>query len=135
MRNYKTSSNRKVHQRALNAVIRRLNRAIEQDDLWQGRFFVKQEKAAFLPYEDHSGYELYVLLKFCDRKTGQEWYARDSANHWMLWGGSHLFREMNDFIVERVNVWANEKPYAEKYNWIEDKDNRDVYHGFGVKGK
>ena len=72
MRNYKTSSNRKVHQRALNATIRRLNRAIEQDDLWQGRFFVKQEKAAFLPYEDHSGYELYVLLKFCDRKTGQE---------------------------------------------------------------
>ena len=62
------STNRKTHQRKLNKVIKALNKNIENDDLWMGRFFIRQYSAEFYKYEDGSGGELYVYLRFYDKK-------------------------------------------------------------------
>lgn len=127
MKGWKTSSNRKVHQRALNSVIKSLNKSIERDDLWRGRFFVRQVSAQWVRYEDGSGYSLHVVLKCCDRKTRQEWFFRGDSNS-LAWGGGYrIWREMNDFIIERVKVWDNDDPRKDKYDWIKDIEHRDVY--------
>ena len=64
------SKNRKRHQRAMNKLMRDLNKNIENDNLWQGRFYVKQTAAQWHEYEDKSGAELWVVLSFIDKKTG-----------------------------------------------------------------
>jgi hypothetical protein len=107
-----TTKKRKVHQRAMNKIVRNLNKSIEQDSLWLGRFYARQIAAEFVEYEDGSGAELYVRFRFVDRKTSvtydTTWY---SVNH--LRYCSMLFWEMNDFIIHKVKVWENEKPYGE----------------------
>ena len=114
MRNWLTSQNRKVHQRAMNRAMRAINKNIEQDDLWNGRFIVRQREADWLPYDDNSGWELYVTLKFIDRCTGHYFVRKCSVNHWTHWGGSALWRAMNDFIVERCDVWNEELARIER---------------------
>lgn len=133
MRKRKTSHNRKVHQRALNHCVRRMNQALIDDDLWQGRFFIRQKQSQFRPYEDGSGADLYIILEMCDRKTGITTTIGNSANHYITWNGSHFFWAMNDFIIENCKVWENEKPYEERYDWIKDKENKDKFDHFGIK--
>ena len=128
MRKWKTSYNRKVYQRALNRCVRRINQTLIDDDLWQGRFFIRQKQSQFRLYEDRSGADLYVILEMCDRKTGITATIRVSANHY-----SHLFWAMNDFIIKNCKVWENEKPYEERYDWIKDKENKDKFNHFGIK--
>lgn len=128
MRKWKTSYNRKVYQRALNRCVRRINQTLIDDDLWQGRFFIRQKQSQFRLYEDRSGADLYVILEMCDRKTGITATIRVSANHYL-----HLFWAMNDFIIKNCKVWENEKPYEERYDWIRDKENKDKFNHFGIK--
>ena len=37
-----TSMNKKRHQREINRLIRKINKSIEKDELWNGRFCIKQ---------------------------------------------------------------------------------------------
>ena len=114
------SANRKKHQRRLNHYMRALNKNIETDTLWRGRFVVRQDCAQWLSYEDHSGYELYAVLKFVDKKTKQVYYFRDSANSWCFFGGHKLWECMNWFIAEHCDVWANEgreNLYSNTIDW------------------
>ena len=68
MRKWLTSMNQKRHQRAINRLVRDLNKNLEQDDLWLGRFVVRQiESPQWIRYEDGSGAELYVTLELVDR--------------------------------------------------------------------
>ena len=105
---YKYSKNRKTHQRMMNTVMRRVNRNIEKDDLWRGRFVVRQVFSSFYQYEDKSGYDLYVVLQFRDKRTGQTYEIADSANSFCFLGGSKIYYEMNKFITEIADVWLNE---------------------------
>ena len=67
-----TSLNKKKHQRAMNALVRDMNKNIATDDLWRGRFYVRQIYAPqWYIYNDRSGAELFVHLKFYDKKTGR----------------------------------------------------------------
>lgn len=124
MKYWLTSKDKKRHQRALNKLIRQVNKSLEQDDLWCGRFMVHQvESPQWICYEDGSGAELYVTLEFVDKCTGRYWRLYESVNHWRFWGGSHLWRAMNDFIVERCDVWS-EKLAREHYGtWREYNKN------------
>lgn len=121
-----TSSNRKVHQRALNKVVRKLNDCLLADDLWRGRFLVRQGAyQLWYEYEDHSGWELYVTLELHDRLTGKVKTIADTVNHWCMWGGSHLFWAMNEFIAEDgpndANAWVlNPRPGTAEYKTIID---------------
>lgn len=111
MSSWLTSNNRKVHQRAINQAVRQLNKNIQNDPLWRGRFKVSQEAAQWYSYEDGSGYELYVVLRFTDTKTGKIQELGESVNHWLFTNGFHLWKAMNDFIVDFCNVWSeNPRP-------------------------
>ena len=104
-----TSQNRKVHQRGMNKLIRDINNNIKNDDLWLGRFYAKQINSDWILYEDGSGAELYVRLRFIDRKTGVTYDTPwETVNHWRF--GAHLYWEMNNFIVNKCEVWQKEDP-------------------------
>lgn len=117
MKNFKTSANRKVHQRALNAMVRRLNKSLLEDDLWQGRFYVKQAPYThWWQYEDKSGWNLHVTLEFHDRVTGTVWRIGNDVNYFLMWNGTHLFWDANEFITERVPTWeSNPRPGTPEY--------------------
>ena len=64
-----TSKDRKRHQRAMNDIMRQINRYVEIDPLWKGRFYVRQIASQWSEYEDKSGAALWVVLRFYDKKT------------------------------------------------------------------
>lgn len=103
-----TSKYRRKHQRALNRLMRQMNRNIKEDTLWRGRFVVRSGKSIFHRYEDNSGYELYVELIYRDKKTGIEWRKHNTLERYLFCKGALIWREMNDFIVEVVDVWRKE---------------------------
>lgn len=123
-----TSKDMKVHQRKMNKMVRDLNENIRKDDLWQGRFTMKQVAAQREVYFDHSGAELWVVLEMKDRKTGHTKQIRDTVNHYYMWNGGHLWWEMNNFIVEDCGVWEeNPTPNSAKYK---EKTNEYVKKGW-----
>lgn len=71
--NWRHSSNRKVHQRAVNRVIRWVNETIERDELWRGRFFIRQYESRFIRYEDGSGNSFYVCFGSTTIKLRNTW--------------------------------------------------------------
>lgn len=115
-----TSKNAKVHQRRMNRAMRELNKNIENDSLWRGRFYVHQVARQRYVYEDGSGMELWVTLEFVDRKTGRTKQLLETVNYWTSFC-SRLFWEANTFIVEDVNVWA-EDPRPGTPEWYDNMD-------------
>ena len=111
MKYWLTSLDRKTHQRAMNRLVHRFNKALEEDDLWLGRFMVQQ---IYCPqwhkYEDNSGAELFVHLKFIDRATGRYYVRAYTVNEWRgVYGtGYRLWETMNWLIVEHWDVWQED---------------------------
>lgn len=117
-----TSQDRKRHQREMNKLVRKLNKNIENDSLWQGRFYIRQVDSYWYQYEDKSGYELIVTLRFIDKKTGFYWDTREAVNHLRFYNGSRLWWTMNKFITEKTGVWKEDpRPGADEWfnsiNW------------------
>lgn len=111
-----SSMDRKVHQRALNRAIRAFNKSLEKDDLWCGRFMVRQyDSPQWRRYEDGSGAELWVKLKFIDRATGRYYVGAHSVNEWIFGGGSRVWYLMNWLITEHWDVWK--EPLARERNY------------------
>ena len=113
-----TSMNKKRHQREINRLVREANKSIEKDDLWYGRFCIKQvESPQWHVYEDKSGAEYFVHLKFIDKCTGRYWVQAETVNHWRgsFGNGWRIWDKMNWFIVEHCNVW--EEPLAKVRNY------------------
>lgn len=100
MKYWLSSKNRKVHQRAMNRLMRILNKQIENDDVWKGRYYVRQKAHQWYEYEDKSGAELLVVLELHDQTTGKSKELADTVNHWRFLGGNSLWMAMNDFIVK-----------------------------------
>ena len=102
MRKYSMKSmNRKNHQRWFNQYCRYVNKCIEQDDLWLGRFCIKQEATHMEWFEDRSGGIMRALITMRDKKTGithAKWY--DGLDmEWKFW------HDFNDFIINDCKVW------------------------------
>ena len=117
MNGWKHSFNRKKHQRMVNKYVRAINKNIENDDLWLGRFYVKQVGfPRFEIYEDKSGATLEGIHLVCvDRKTGQTYDDWDSSNGWCHWGGSRIWMFVNKAITEWFDVWKEDpSPYEQK---------------------
>ena len=110
MYNWLTSMNKKKHQRAINRVVRSFNKQLELDDLWLGRFVVRQyeDSPQWRRYEDGSGAELYVKLKFIDRATGRYYVGKHTVNEWLNFNGARIWRIMNWLITEHWNVWQED---------------------------
>ena len=113
--NWKTSQNRKNHQRALNILARKINKNVKDDPMWKGRYCVRQYKSWWHAYcEEPNYYVLYAQFIFYDKKTNKT-YLTDikSANDWQFLGGYKLWQEMNDFILDS-GVWQeNPRPTYE----------------------
>ena len=102
---------RKVHQRAINKLVRAINRNLENDELWCGRFMVRQtESPQWYRYEDGSGAELLVRLTFIDRCTGRYYVRWESVNHWrgLRATGYEIWHLMNWLITEHWDVWQED---------------------------
>ena len=116
-----TSKRRKKHQRAINHLLKNINNNIKNDPLWKGRYCVRQVAAQWYEYEDKSGAELWVRLRFYDKKTNNTYDVADTVNHWCSFNGYHLFMEINQFIIDS-GVWQ-EEPHPTYEN---TPDYRDV---------
>ena len=110
-------SNRKKLQRYVTKNIRKINKMLEEDDLWQGRFVVRQINYDYYHFDDNSGGELYIRYNVIDKKTGIiKTYGHNVFGANRFWIGD-MNRNINNFIVDIVKVWEYEKPYDEKRDW------------------
>ncbi len=102
MRKYSMKSHkRRNHQRWFNQYVRYINKTMEEDDLWLGRFYVTQEATCMEWFEDGSGGLMRALLVMHDRKTGRCCYkSYDGLDmDWRFW------QDFNQFIIEDCKVW------------------------------
>ncbi len=104
------SLSRKKYQRAMNQLVRKINKSLKDDWLWDGRFTLKQQSAYFWSYEDHSGGHFLVWLTFVDNKTSAEEYM-DFDNYGTEY---NIMRWINTCITEYFDVWKeNPNPYKQ----------------------
>lgn len=109
-----TSSNRKVHQRAINRVVRALNRNVYNDDVWRGRFVMRQTGSPQMyRFEDGSGSILMRVTLIClDKLTGNTYTETRSDQDWLFGNGSKVWQMMNTAIIEKFDVWGEDiNPY------------------------
>ena len=109
---------RKKAQAKINKSVRLMNKNIQNDSLWRGRFYVRQTDANWERFEDGSGGLLNVWLEVRDLKTGVFWGFRiDNYDR-----GWHLWEHVNKFIAEYSGVWDNiDEVKADKTNWSKVK--------------
>ena len=97
-------------QRRVNALIKRQNEALAEDELWLGRFYMRQLRRDVWRFEDGSGACVSFLFEMVDKKTGIRDICRldnyELRVAFKRGGGSwKLFEALNDFIIKKVNVW------------------------------
>ena len=104
MRKYSMKShNRKNHQRWFNQYCRMVNKQIENDDLWLGRFCVKQLRSDIHWFADKSGGLMAAEILMRDKKTGKThigWYTGLDMG-WKFW------IDLNDFITLECRAWED----------------------------
>lgn len=109
---------RKKAQTKINKSVRKLNRNIANDNLWRGRFVIRQIDSRWEHFEDGSGGELLAWVEIRDLKTGLYMgFCVDNYNPgWKLWENS------NKFIVEYSGVWNNiDEVKNDKTDWSKVK--------------
>ena len=92
-----------------------MNKNLEQDELWRGRFIVRQDESPqWRRYEDGSGAELWVRLRFIDRATGRYYAKWESVNVWrgLRATGYEIWHMMNWLITEHWDVWKEDLAQA-----------------------
>lgn len=105
MRKYSMiSHNRKNHQRWFNQYCRYVNEAMENDNLWLGRFYITQKCTTMEWFEDHSGGLMRAEIVMHDRKTGKirSGVYTGLDMEWKFWF------DFNNFIIEDCKVWEEE---------------------------
>ena len=114
----------KKAQSKINKNIRALNKNLKEDDLWRGRFYVRQVAASWSKFDDGSGGILDARVEIRDLKTGM--YKSFIIDNYDI--GWHLWTNVNDFIVEDSHVWDNiakvtqDKTNWDKVKWIPKKE-------------
>lgn len=122
MREYSMEShNRKNHQRWFNQYCRYVNKTMEDDPLWLGRFYISQARTKIEWFEDNSGGLMTAEIIMHDRKTGRTRHGFYSGLAMDCW----FWRDFNDFIINDCKVWEeNPSPY----------ENRVDYRSMGAGG-
>lgn len=106
---------RKKAQKKISKYIREMNKCVERDHLWRGRFYGHQIDASWYRYADGSGGWLSVKVELRDKKTLKTKVIRID-NYDYKWRLAH---HLNDFIIEDCHdtTWGNRK---ELYDDITD---------------
>ena len=107
MQNWKTTINRKKIQRHINSVLRDINRTIERDELWLGRFYCKQIDIVFTNSEDNTYVYAAIVVEFIDRKTGKAMRSAFRKEDFMgtAW---RVWERTNYFITQWCEVWSED---------------------------
>ncbi len=117
---------RKKYQSGLRHIVKDLNKNIENDDLWNGRFVFHIIASELEKFEDGSGGLLHSIIRCYDKANG---YYKDYIYvyapylhncHFNIWEiGSK-------FITEDTDAWKHgHNPYKEKADYKKVKvDNR-----------
>ena len=114
----------KKYQRKFTKLIHKYNKAIDEDELWLGRFHMAQVRSRWEYFEDGSGGILHAVIRCFDKKTRQykdycfEYAPWMSTIHW------HIQMDiLNKFIVEDIDVWKeNPNPREDKRDWTKIND-------------
>ena len=106
----------------INKAIRTINKNLENDNLWRGRFVILNRAMWITEYEDNSGVDAVVRIAAFDKKTGKyeeslmdKYDILDTIGNigWRLWSF------INDFIVDKVKVWS-ETPSPRDKDFVKD---------------
>ena len=97
-----------------------MNKNLREDELWRGRFYVRQMQAFWERFDDGSGGIFVARLQIRDLKTGTYWnFSVDNYD-----SGYKLWDKVNKFIVEDSGVWKNiDEVKSDKTNWSKVKWN------------
>ena len=112
-----TRHNQYYHRAWVDDFLWRTTLSLEKDPLWQGRFVVRRIRSYMEWFDDGSGGLMYVTIRFYDKKT----HKRKDIMTDALDMQSQMFFWINDFIVNDVGVWENEKPYEDHTDWRKRK--------------
>ena len=103
------SKDKEEHQKVIDDLIEKINKDIEKDNVWKGRFYVEQINSNWSKNDAN----LWVSLKFNDRNSLTTHIATGTVNEWKCFNGFKLKKEMNNFIVNKVKT-KREKEYYRK---------------------
>lgn len=123
-----TSQYKKVYQRKLNWFIRKINKQMEKDPLWRGRFVVKQYCTQLIKLQYSRDYVFVALIYFVDKKTGRVSALHcDFLNNLISSTTNGIRARLNKFIVEDCfdDTWKNyNSPYSDTtdYTLIDDSN-------------
>ena len=117
-----TNKMRKQYQRKFTKILRKANKLIEKDELWLGRFIVRQIGGRWENFSDGSGGILHCIVRCIDKKTRQ---YKDFCIEYAPWLNTIWWKFsmdiLNTFIVEDLNVWKNGNPRQEIKDWTKVK--------------
>lgn len=86
---------RKKVQRKFNRIVRKFNKIIEDDDIWRGRFVIKQIKTRPIDYDIYCFHTILIdkaTKKSVNLLTTMDLYSPDELIIY------RLFKNMNDFV-------------------------------------
>ena len=86
--------------------VNKINNNVYNDDLWLGRFEMILNKIRFQRFEDWSGYTALIEITLLDKRTNL--IKKEYVSYSEIFLESHLWKFMNDFIVETVKVWQED---------------------------
>ena len=96
--------NRRKYQHAMNRLVRKFNKSIQEDWLWNARFVMRQKAFYCRPYDDHSGMECDFTLELKDTKTGKV-----ETKHVDQYDASYKIWEWGNYcITETWKVWQED---------------------------
>lgn len=115
----------KKRQRRFNKTMRLVNKNIEQDSLWRGRFVMRQLDRTISPYEDGSGATIRYKIGMYDKKTNRYAYGFIEDYNLAIFNDYVANRAMNKFITEIIDVWHNEEPKNDTTDYNNIKLNKN----------
>ena len=106
---------RKKYQKNLASALKKVNRGIKRDELWLGRFEVRQGETHFLKWDDNSGGILFCRMRVFDKATGyyKDYRFEYSGKYcdWKLW------KMVNSFITVDCATWRSGDPYDRVHDY------------------
>ena len=125
---------RKRYQRNFTKLVRKYNKAIEDDDLWQGRFVCRQIYSHWENFDDGSGGILHTVIRCVDKQTRQYKDFTFEYADWIRTFHWHFSMDiLNKFIVEDIDAWRTGNPKEEKQDWTEIEIPNSVFQNNKIK--
>lgn len=109
-----TSLNRRTHQKKANKIFQWLNKSIEDDVVWHGRFVAQQIDSQWEMFPNNLGGRLHIYYELIDKKTKQAKLCHIIEDtSWI----EVLRQSMKTFIMEDTMAWKDEMVLTDITDW------------------